>query len=153
MKQIQKEIKSYVTVYEAIDGTTFNSSAECEKYENSARVAIMTQYKPLIVKSTTEWALFNMGSDDSLIDIVKVTCEEDINILLTAQAYYNGDHRIDEMRNHCKKALEQKDFLIITRGDEYSETFWIAGTVYDRLNHIISYIDPTTTIRYEDVED
>ena len=49
MKEIKEELihKIYVTKYEANDGTIFTTSEECQKYENSARAAILAKYKEL----------------------------------------------------------------------------------------------------------
>lgn len=60
-------------VYVAYDGTEFDNSDECHKYENTAVGALMTQIKPLAVNSMTEYYFFKMycGSEEYDYYIVK----------------------------------------------------------------------------------
>ena len=89
MKEIQKETKQYVTVYEAVDGTEFTSKEECKKYEESAKCVLMTKYNKLVVKTCTEYDLFNcIGSEDETVDIIKITSLSDIDTILKLIALY-----------------------------------------------------------------
>ena len=63
MKEIIKEVKNTYTVYQAIDGTEFDSKEECKKYEDTAKCLLLTKYRPLVKKTVTEIDVFNTGSD------------------------------------------------------------------------------------------
>ena len=43
MKEITKEVKNTYTVYQASDGTEFNSKEECKKYEDTAKCVLLTK--------------------------------------------------------------------------------------------------------------
>lgn len=145
MKEIHKTTEVKELFYEAIDGTTFKDKKECEKYEESAKCALLVKYKPLIVKETTEYALYETGNDDDSIDIVKLKSKEDIDTLIQLYFYYNGQGKYQlekaaDMTNSCAKALETDDFLIIYRGycddDSY---FYIRGTITEIYEHMIKF--------------
>lgn len=54
MKRV--EIKETVSkyVWEAIDGTKFNSEEECKKYDNSAEAVLLANYNSLVINSFDE---------------------------------------------------------------------------------------------------
>lgn len=88
MKEITKErtkVEKYV-VYQAVDGTEFNSMKECEQYDNSAKGVLRGKLKVLTVNDEYNgWDLMG-GNEDNAIIAVKVPTEADIDIVL--QNYY-----------------------------------------------------------------
>ena len=82
MKEISVTETVHVTKYVAVDNTVFTSKSECEKYEQTAECALMQRYKPLVVKTVTEYDIFACGSDDSVVDVIKLTEAKDIDTVI-----------------------------------------------------------------------
>ena len=140
MKEIKKEVihKSYVTKYEALDGTIFESAEECKKYEASAKCVIVTKYKEIEINLVSEYQLFDTGSEEYFIGVVKPRDEEDVDLLLQVYSFFNP-HRtekthLQEALEIFRKAVETEDFLIIGRGCDYDQydSFWIFGLLTDK---------------------
>ena len=72
MKEIKQELihTTYVTKYEANDGTIFTTAEECQKYENSARAVLLARFKDLQIKLISEYNLFSTGSEEYFYSIV-----------------------------------------------------------------------------------
>ena len=145
MKEITKEMKSAYTVYQAIDGTEFNSKEECQKYEDTAKCLLLTKYKPLVKRTVSEYDIFNTGSDEFMIDILQcLSSESDIDILIQLnRLYYSGrkldDDFYDNMRSKLEKCLKNRDVILIGRGTEYDgyDNFYILATLQEITNNII----------------
>ena len=158
MKEIKKEIirKEYQTVYIAIDGSEFYDRNECEKYEKSAMGVVSSRYKEFVVKSTTEEDLTKCGSGDYIIEVVKLTEYDDIDIVAQLYCllfnYSDNDEQITRIRELCKKAIKTRDLLLICRGYDY-DNFWVIDTLTDYLNYILKQCDPGSKIRIEDEDD
>lgn len=139
MKQIEVENVTKVTKYEAIDGTIFSTKEECIKYEESAKCVLVSKYKSLIVKETTESTLYKVGSDER-IDVIKINEEKDIDAVMQLYYYYNNSNYAleqgERMIKSCLKALSEKDYLIIYRGYEGEDSFWIRSTIGELITHI-----------------
>lgn len=159
MKEIKEELihKTYVTKYEANDGTIFTTSEECQKYENSARAALLAKYRELEIKMISEYNLFGVGSEEYYVSIVKLRDESDVDLMtqlycLFNPRYENDESRIKEARDVFRKAVETEDFLIINRGCDYDQhdSFWIFGLLTDTLNTIIKACDPGSIIEIKD---
>jgi hypothetical protein len=158
MKEIKKEVirKEYQTVYVATDGSEFYDRNECEKYEKSAMGVVSSRYKEFVIKSTTEEDLTKCGSGDYIIEVVKLTEYDDIDVV--TQLYclfysYNDDNEhITRVRELCKKAVKTGDPLLICRGYDY-DNFWVMDTLTDYLNYILKQCDPGSKIRIEDEDD
>ena len=159
MKEIKEELihKTYVTKYEALDGTVFDSSEECQKYENSARATLLAKYKELEIKMVSEYGLFGVGSEEYYVSVVKLRNESDVDLMtqlyfLFNPRYENDDYRIEEARDIFRKAVKTGDFLIINRGCEYDhfDSFWVFGLLTDILNTIIKACDPGSIIEIKD---
>lgn len=144
MKEITKEKKSTYTVYQATDGTEFGSKEECQKYEDTAKCALLTKYKPLVKRTASECDIFNAGSDEYMIDILQyLSSESDIDILIQLnRLYYSGrelndEHYID-MRNKLEKCLKNRDIVLIGRGTEYDgyDNFFILTTLQEVTDNI-----------------
>ena len=159
MKEIKEEVihKSYVTKYEALDGTVFDSSEECKKYEASAEGMLLAKYRELEIKMISEYNLFGVGSDEYYLSIVKLKDELDIDLMTQLYCLFNLQHRNDESRikearTIFRKAVETEDFLIIGRGCDYDQydSFWIFGLLTDKLNTVVKTCDPGSIIEIKD---
>lgn len=158
MKKV--EIKETVSkyVWEAIDGTQFSNEAECKKYDNSAEAVLLANYNSLIINSFDEETLFNCGSCDYIIDIIKISSKEQINMIMQLVCLFNPYIAQDPMRYvHfeaiCLKAIKNDDYLFIGRGYERKEGFWILDIMMDRLNHILKKCDSGSLVEIKDDPD
>lgn len=144
MKEITREKKSTYTVYQAVDGTEFNSKEECQKYEDTAKCLLLTKYKPLVKRTVREYDIFNTGSDEYMIDILQyLSSESDIDILIQLnRLYYSGrkldDDFYDNMRSKLEKCLKNRDIVLIGRGTEYDDydNFYILTTLQEITDNI-----------------
>lgn len=139
MKQIEKTRTITEIKYQAIDGTEFDDKNECLKYDNTALAVMMSRYKPLVVKSMSEWELFGTGCDDSICDIVKLNEDSDVNILMFLIAYSNShytDTRLHEIEEKILTAVGNNDKIIIYRGYN-NEDFRLCNTVLGVVNSIL----------------
>lgn len=145
MKEITKENKSTYTVYQATDGTEFNSKEECQKYEDTAKCVLLTKYKPLVKRSDSEYNIFNTGSDEYIIDILRpLSTESDIDIIIQLCRLHNGGCKIkddyyDNIRSRLEGCLRLKDTVLIGRGTEYDgyDSFYVLTTLQEISNRII----------------
>lgn len=156
MKEIKKEIQKveYITQYEAIDGTMFNDAEECKRYENSVEAVLLSRYNPLVVARKSEETLFNVGSCEYEIDIVKPT-EEEIDTILQLLVLFNSHYdskRLQEYRTLLNKVLEEDDFVLIGRGCNYDhyDSFYIINSLTDFVSKIVKQCDPETRVILED---
>lgn len=137
MKEVTKEKKSTYTVYQATDGTEFNSKEECLKYEDTVKCMLLTKYKPLVKRSDSEYNIFNTGSDEYMIDILHpLATKPDIDILIQLCRLYNSNRKddyYDNIRNKLKECLKTKDIILIGRGTEYDryDNFFILTTLQE----------------------
>lgn len=137
-------MKSTYTVYQAIDGTEFNSKEECQKYEDTAKCFLLTKYKPLVKRTVSEYDIFNTGSDEYMIDILQyLSSESDIDILIQLnRLHYSGrkldDDFYDNMRSKLEKCLKNRDIVLIGRGTEYDgyDNFYILSTLQEITDNI-----------------
>lgn len=145
MKEITKEKKSTYTVYQATDGTEFNSKEECQKYEDTAKCVLLTKYKPLVKRTDSEYNIFNTGSDEYIIDILRpLSTESDIDIIIQLCRLHNGNGKIkddyyDNIKNRLEECLKLKDTILIGRGTEYDgyDNFFILATLQEISNKIV----------------
>ena len=86
MKKVQEERKTYVTVFEAEDGTRFSSEDECRKYEATARFAVESAYRKTFSVPNEEDCfsndLFPMSyiSDDESIYAIKIGNVDELEV-------------------------------------------------------------------------
>ena len=125
MKEVKKEIEhiDYITMYQATDGTEFNSKEECAKYEASALGVMRSKVAKLIVFDTRNtnqdaWTLFG-GCDDHDIVGFKMPNKEAFNDLcqffLLECPWYNSDERKEQRDAKIaifEKAFNKKDIII-----------------------------------------
>lgn len=153
MKEIKKErtITETYYEYEAIDGEIFKTKEECEKYDKSARAVLQSKYKKLVLKETNEYNLFDIGSEDNTVEIIKVGSQKDLD--LVKQMYYMYNSHLDPKNpnewtkiefENMDNALKNKDILFIGRGYD-DESFWIYGSCNSLCEKINSYRKLTET--------
>lgn len=143
---ITREVKELV--YEATDGTQFKDKAECKKYEESAKCVLLTKYKPLVVKESNPDELFHNGSEDDILDVIKITKEEDIDTVMQLYFYYNSNEyskeRAPKIKDLLSRALAENDLVIIYRGyyDDVN-SFYIHGTLNSIFENIKNLCNET----------
>lgn len=140
MREIKLQQVSYITRYKAFDGLEFDSSDECIKYERSAKGMLLAKYKDFNVKTISEYELFSCGNEDSNVDIVKITSEDRLNVILQLLHVFNDfshddDDKVFKIYSSLKQALESKDCVVIYRGYE-NDSFWYEGSINDIIQNI-----------------
>lgn len=144
MKEIQVTETKQVTKYQASDGTIFLDKAECDKYEQSALGMLLAKYRPLVVKTTNEYDLFDEhGSDAAIIDIVKPASEKDIDTIIQILLLINPsvEDTVEIEKSRLQKALDKNDYIFIYRGYN-NQSFYIHSPLQDTLQTIISNCTP-----------
>ena len=143
MKEISVEKTLTVRKYEAVDGTLFDDKDECQRYENTARCVLLSKYNKLIIKSATEYDLFEMGSEETVIDLIKIKHKSDIPtivqlVILDNQHLIKDQDRIDRMYEQLESASIAGETFMISRGyqDDY---FWPLGSVENKIQQILSH--------------
>lgn len=154
MKQVVKEEIVKKTYYEAVDGTLFTDSNECQKYNNSAKAVLFTRYKPMIIKSMSEYDLFKIGSDDYIIDIIRVNEKEQIDTImqLCSLIGHCSERYLTESIEKCKKSYRCHEYLFIGRGYDGEDNFIVIDTLSDKLQHIIDMCGAGDKVKFEDSE-
>ena len=146
MKEVIKErtnVEKY-TVYQAVDGTEFNTVEECQAYDNSAKGVLRGKLKALTVNDEYNgWDLMG-GNDDNTIIAVKVPTEADIDIVL--QNYYFDQPWILNDGNQNSKAKivlavnqayrEQDVILFGFNCDDELYFIDTRNNIIDRLNNL-----------------
>ena len=144
MKEVTKERVQKYTVYQAVDGTEFNTREECQEYDNSAKGVLRGRLKDLIVNDKYNgWDLMG-GNEDHNIIAVKVPTEADIDIVL--QNYYLDNPWIlqdgrEEFRNELILAVNQayREQDVILFGINCDADLYCIDTrknIIDRLNKL-----------------
>ena len=124
-KTIEKTVKSII--YEANDGTKFQTLEECEKYETTARCALLTRYNKLVLKSLMESDIFTAGNEDYIVDIIEMKSTEDLNLILQLYKLINNNSCVRD--NLIIESFENKDKLCIGRGyTGEQDSFWPIST-------------------------
>lgn len=150
-----KEIikKEYVNSYVAIDGSRFNSEAECKKYEESAKMVLYTKYKPLIICRKTEEEIYNTGSCEYEIDIIKINTVEDIDILTQLYYLYNThssartEENMQKIRTKVTNYYNNGDIVFIGRGCGYDnyDNFCFINSLQEVINHLNKVVTENET--------
>lgn len=129
MKRIEKEIKSYKTIYVANDGTEFSDEKECRLYDESAQGVITARYSKLILGTTDEFALYG-GDDCHSVDIVKPTCERDkdtIMQMVNFTAKVSDSNAYNVMEGYIERAIKEDDVVFVNWNCDH-DYCWINGT-------------------------
>ena len=138
MKEISVEQKTYITKWEAADGTQFDSNKECEKYENSAKCVVLAKYNDFIIKVSNAYEIFKIGSEDCRIDVVRVSDEKAIDAIFQTFCFFRdwvSDEGKEDVRNTIIRAWNYNDFLLIDRGYDL-DNFYVIGTVDEIVEQI-----------------
>lgn len=142
MKKIEtkkeRTVIDTIVTYEAIDGTIFNSSEECLKYETTAAAVIKAKYMSLIHAKTDEYDLFK-GDSDHKIDILDINTEEDIKtVLQLIQLTCNVDaaRLKEDYLPILNKGLLSGEYVFLAWN--YDEDWcWLIGTITSITENII----------------
>jgi hypothetical protein len=93
----------------------------------------MQRYKPLVVKTVTEYDIFACGSEDSVVDVIKLTEAKDIDTVIQLYRLRNSHLErpeykkwIDEAHKKLSAALQGSGFAFIGRGCD--DGFWVLGS-------------------------
>lgn len=140
MKEIQKEIKSYITKYEAFDGRLFDDKKECEKYENTANAVIMNEFFNHVIKTITEYELspYWIGSEEydiAVIDIKDENALEHVNraIQLCNDKFKSNGHKLLNNEYIGKRILMSLGY----RYSSYDGVYDNIGYVYGTLENVL----------------
>lgn len=141
MKEVTKERKVLDILYEAIDGTRFNSREECLRYEESAKGVLKARLMELVEYSDSEDNILGAGSEENTLYGVKLKVKEDKDVVLQL-FFLDYPHLLKEKDNKwvnrakdlVEFAYKEKDILLV--GEDYEGNFFIldvARNVVDRL--------------------
>jgi hypothetical protein len=124
-KQVTTEITE--TKFQANDGTMFNDEKECKIYEESYIALLKADYAKLNKRQVIEsdFLIFT-GSEDYMLEIVDVNTDEDIELLLKLQMYFNAYMRTNDSALAKKKAILEEakgGKVIIGRGVMCNDEF------------------------------
>ena len=146
MEEKRREIikKEYITEYVAYDGTVFTCKEECKKYEGSAEAVLYTKYKPLVICRKSECEIYDTGSEEYEIDIIKINDIKDIDILM--QLYYihnnypsaRSEEKMQEIKTKLTTYFNNGDIIFVGRGcgyDKYDQ-FCFINSLQEVINHI-----------------
>ena len=142
MKEVTIEKTVKESRYEAMDGTQFINREECKKYEESAKCVLLTKYKPLVVNTMSEYDVHQCGSEEYILDIVKITKEEDIDIIMQLYALYNPHSTYrqydSKYRDMCAKAFVGNDYIFIAKESCGDDIFHIQYSKNELINNLNS---------------
>ena len=134
MKEIREEVKTYNIKYKATDGCVFNSKEECEKYENTAKVVLKSKFKKLVLSETSEYNLFDVGSDENLVYVVKMHSAADADTVKQLYLACNdwllkqdsNKEYINRNFGTIDKAFKEDDILFV--GENYDGDIYIINS-------------------------
>lgn len=163
MKSIKKERVVYDIVYMATDGTEFTTEEECKKYEQSALCVLLSKYKPLVITTVNEYELLSYGNEDCVVDVVKITTQEDVDLVKQLR-YLINPYLCNEEENEryaqwnkeanykIETALKGNGILFIGRGAEYDgcDCFYIIGSAESIAEKLHSFADAPEEIIYSE---
>ena len=142
MKEIVVDRVIKETWFEASDGTQFRNREECKMYEESAKCVLLTKYKSLVIDTLPEYDLHKTGSEEYMLDIVKINKEEDIDLIMQLYALYNSHSTYrkydDEHRAMCEKALKEDDYVFIATescGDDIFCPQYSRNELFNNINN------------------
>lgn len=139
--KIEKTNVEITYKYEAIDGSIFKSKEECQKYEESAKMVAYSKYLPLVIDRKKEYAIYQVGSEEYEIDIVKINQLEDIDIILQLYSLYHPYRDVKDLSKERVKLntwFNNNEIVFIGRGCNYDnyDGFEFLGTMNDLINDI-----------------
>jgi hypothetical protein len=98
-----------------------------------------SKYSPSVIFRKSEYEIYGAGSDEYEIDIIKINCHEDIDILLHMYSLYHPKYNKDDIAQ--KRVQLEKwygEIVLIGRGCGYDnyDSFEFIGTMNDIIDHI-----------------
>ena len=78
MKKVTETKVIERSMFEAIDGTRFETQSECERYEKTALCVLNQKYKNYVVHHGSEYDIWHIGSEEYELDLVVVPTPEAI---------------------------------------------------------------------------
>lgn len=135
MKVINKERTVTDTYYEAIDGTQFRTREECEKYDTTAGAVLRQRFLKLVIKKTTEYNFFGVGSDEDIVYAVKMETEADMNAVL--QLYYTDNSWILNKEDDTANEYKERAFNMVNTAFTENDILFV-GENYDGEIHLIN---------------
>ena len=142
MQVIQKQKTTTYEIYVATDGTEFYNIEECRKYEESAKGMLSTKYRDMcVLKSISEYNLYECGSEEYTIDVVKVETSEAVDLVLQLLILYKGNRGDTEARrrnwlHQLQECQTNNSVLLIGRGYDCDDDFTLLGDLNSKLNQI-----------------
>lgn len=139
--KIEKTKVEVTYEYEAMDGIVFKSKEECRKYEESAKMVVYSKYQPLVISRKSDYEIYNTGSEEYEIDIIKMHDSEDIEILLQLYSLYHpsrNEKDVLQERNRLNEWFSNNEIVFVGRGCKYDnyDCFEFIGTMNSAINHI-----------------
>lgn len=126
---LKKEVVNTIeeVKYQANDGTMFNNENDCKIYEESYLGLLKAEYAKMekVELYESEFLKFT-GFEGSLISIVKINTDKDVDTLLKLNLYFHSwvrdnEEKINEIKDKLEKSKGKK--VIIGRGIKYDEKF------------------------------
>ena len=147
MKEVTIQVDQLV--YEAVDGTRFESKEECKAYEKTAKGVIMGRFKKLIVAEHDSWDL-HWGMDDNTTYMLKLKTKEDADAALQALLLENGwilsKDREDDLARWTdtinSTVGKDDDYLLV--GANYEGDIYFMGTFSQMINKFKKIFNDTS---------
>lgn len=133
---IQKTVQKTVeyTVYEATDGTQFDSINECLQYESSAIVAVKSVYSTFVIKQIEENDILPGGSDNT-VDIVMLPTLESVKLVMQMFTLVNDVTPDKDVLNILQRSYDEKDPVLIEWNSGFSRV-WVLNTKEQLIKNI-----------------
>lgn len=136
MEEIKKEV---VVGYKSYDGQEFTNRDECKKYEESAKGVLAYSYSKAVILSDSECNIFGLGSEEDIVDIVKVTADN-ANLIKQYMILSGNNYKMEEKFNLIDSAAENGEYLVINRGYD-RDNFWINDTLQRLANKPLDLVN------------
>lgn len=134
MKQVKKQVE--ITVYEAVDGTQFNSADECKKYEQSAAGIIHARFNSL-EKQKIDSEEIAMGLTDCTAYIIKPKLKSDVTTIAQYISFKSGIS--EQVIAMIQKAYEECKHLVILSNCN-NDYIWIECILEDHIEKLKTFI-------------
>ncbi len=134
-----------IIAYEAADGTRFSSAEECEKYEQSAQVAIYNGFIGLSVDGkpfveTAIWDRYGYGSEEWEMLVIEIKDENDLKIANMFAEMQEPE--VDNIYTNRFKPEHIGKRLLVSIGSQYESRCYIWGTEEDVVERFKKDIAP-----------
>lgn len=159
MKRIEVTVETKKVVYEAYDGNQFTSSEECTKYEESAKCALLSKYNKYVIRKTTEYDIFDAGSEEYDYDIVTIPDDYAEQVILQVLYLFNphlnkesDEENKERCVNRISRAKKEKDYLFICRGycGDKGDSFWTTCTFNEHKEKMLELCKPEEPAKTEE---